>query len=109
LLLLFVDAKLTESKHLILSGIKPLVESETNIDAKRVLAQVVIAMASQGYLALEGGESLVEFIVRQSAITDQEVEAFDKAVCTTTPNPNNNYHSSTVVPVSLYYLQEVGF
>ena len=39
---------------------------------KKALAQVVIAMASHGYLLLEGGESLIEFIIRGSALTPDE-------------------------------------
>ena len=41
----------------------------------------MIAMSSHDYLLLEGGESLVEFIIRQCAITDEEVEKFELAVC----------------------------
>lgn len=39
---------------------------------KKSLAQVVIAMASHGYLLLEGGESLIEFIIRGSALNCEE-------------------------------------
>lgn len=46
------------------------------LQVKRGLAQVVIAMASQDYLSLEGGQSLVEFIIRHSAITDAEIDKF---------------------------------
>eukprot|EP01094_Clydonella_sp_ATCC50884_P016628 TRINITY_DN2764_c0_g1_i4.p1 TRINITY_DN2764_c0_g1~~TRINITY_DN2764_c0_g1_i4.p1 ORF type:complete len:993 (-),score=383.24 TRINITY_DN2764_c0_g1_i4:263-3241(-) len=75
-----LDDQLADKKERIISGVKPLVESETALDGKRVLAQLVIAMSSHDYLLLEGGESLVEFIVRQSAITDAEVQKFDAAV-----------------------------
>ena len=33
-----------------------------------MFAQVIIAMAHHGYLELEGGELMVEFVVRQCAI-----------------------------------------
>lgn len=42
---------------------------------KKALAQVVIAMASHGYLLLEGGESLIEFVIRGSALPCEEEDA----------------------------------
>lgn len=39
-----------------------------------MLAQAVTAMAYHGYLELEGGQKLVEFIVRQCALQDVEDE-----------------------------------
>ena len=35
---------------------------------KKALAQLVIAMAHHGYLELEGGQEMIEFIVRQSSL-----------------------------------------
>ena len=35
-----------------------------------MFAQTIIAMAHHGYLELEGGELMVEFIVRQCALLD---------------------------------------
>lgn len=35
-------------------------------------------MASANYLSLEGGESLIEFIVRNCAITEPEIQKFEK-------------------------------
>lgn len=37
---------------------------------KKMFAQVVITMATRGYLELEGGHVMVEFIVRQCALPD---------------------------------------
>lgn len=37
---------------------------------KKVFAQVVIAMAHHGYLELEGGQQMIEFIVRQCALKE---------------------------------------
>jgi len=45
---------------------------------KKELAQVIIAMASQDYLTLEGGETLVEFIIRNASISDDEIDRFNK-------------------------------
>lgn len=38
---------------------------------KKVFAQVIIAMAHHGYLELEGGHHMVEFIVRQCSLEDE--------------------------------------
>ncbi|GAM28545.1 hypothetical protein SAMD00019534_117210, partial [Acytostelium subglobosum LB1] len=60
-----LDAELGEEKKMmILSAIKPLILTETSMFVKKYLAQVVIAMASHGYLHLEGGQSMIEFIVK---------------------------------------------
>ena len=45
-----------------------------------MLAQIVIAMASHAYLHLEGGEVLVEFIVRHSAIRQEDIDKEEQAV-----------------------------
>ena len=37
---------------------------------RRTLAQVIITMAHHEYLSLEGGDSLVKFIIQQCAIPD---------------------------------------
>lgn len=38
------------------------------VQVKKMFAQVVIAMAHHGYLELEGGQLMVEFIIRQCAL-----------------------------------------
>ena len=38
-----------------------------------MFAQCITAMAHHRYLELEGGHKLVEFIVRQCALSDEEV------------------------------------
>ena len=38
-----------------------------------MFAQCITAMAHHRYLELEGGHKLVEFIVRQCAVSDEEV------------------------------------
>eukprot|EP00026_Physarum_polycephalum_P000352 Phypoly_transcript_00352.p1 GENE.Phypoly_transcript_00352~~Phypoly_transcript_00352.p1 ORF type:complete len:1660 (+),score=332.46 Phypoly_transcript_00352:97-5076(+) len=60
--------ELEDKKGLLVSGVKPLVTNEPVLSVKKALAQVVIAMASHGYLLLEGGESLIEFVIRGSAL-----------------------------------------
>jgi len=84
--------ELADKKELLVSGVKPLVsEPVLQVSAsvvlvqqrlihiipyakvKKSLAQVIIAMASHDYLSLEGGESLVEFIVRHCAVSDADI------------------------------------
>ena len=43
-----------------------------------MLAQAVTAMAHHGYLELQGGHKLVEFIVRQCALQEIEEEVSAK-------------------------------
>ncbi|XP_033117617.1 maestro heat-like repeat-containing protein family member 1 isoform X2 [Anneissia japonica] len=52
-----------DKKTLIVSGLKIML-AENNNKVKRLFAQVVIAMAPHGYLELEGGHLMVEFIVK---------------------------------------------
>lgn len=65
-----VKDELANKKSLLVTGVKPIAQTETDNSAKKALAQVVIAMASHSYLGLEGGEYLVEFVVRTSGQLD---------------------------------------
>ncbi|BFZ13379.1 hypothetical protein BsWGS_16418 [Bradybaena similaris] len=58
-----------DKKEVIVSGLKGLC-NETNNKVKKMFAQVIIAMAHHGYLMLEGGHHMVEFIVRQCSLED---------------------------------------
>ncbi|XP_064611998.1 maestro heat-like repeat-containing protein family member 1 [Liolophura sinensis] len=60
-------ASMEDKKEVIVSGLK-MVASDNNNKVKKMFAQVVIAMAHHGYLELEGGQLMVEFIVRQCAL-----------------------------------------
>eukprot|EP01133_Synstelium_polycarpum_P020470 gene20470-24563_t len=69
-----LDSELDDKKGLILSATKPLILTETSLFVKKHLAQVVIAMASHQYIQLQGGECLIEFIIKGSSYTtDAEV------------------------------------
>ncbi|XP_064639982.1 maestro heat-like repeat-containing protein family member 1 isoform X2 [Lineus longissimus] len=57
---------------LILSGLKMLL-GETNNKVKKKFAQVVIAMGDHGYLELEGGQLMVEFIVKQCSLPPEQL------------------------------------
>lgn len=43
------------------------------VQVRHMFAQCITAMAHHQYLELEGGHKLVEFIVRQCAVSDEEV------------------------------------
>ncbi|XP_071959367.1 maestro heat-like repeat-containing protein family member 1 [Antedon mediterranea] len=59
-----------DKKPLIVSGLKIML-SDTNNKVKRLFAQVIIAMAPHGYLELEGGHLMVEFIVKLCTYQEQ--------------------------------------
>eukprot|EP00727_Mastigamoeba_balamuthi_P012392 m51a1_g7776 hypothetical protein (1623) ;mRNA; f:168103-173772 len=61
-----IAPELEDKKGLVVSGVKGLAQDPAPA-VRRALAQLVIAMASHEYLELEGGETLVEFIVRSSS------------------------------------------
>ncbi|XP_012944683.1 maestro heat-like repeat-containing protein family member 1 isoform X2 [Aplysia californica] len=58
-----------DKKEVVVSGLKGLC-SDNNNKVKKMFAQVIIAMAHHGYLELEGGHHMVEFIVRQCSLED---------------------------------------
>lgn len=70
--------QLEDKKELILSGVRPLIDNETSLDVRKVLCQVIIAMASEKYLLLEGGQRMIEFIIKQCSISDKEIELFQQ-------------------------------
>lgn len=76
--MLFADEVFNEDKRRqILSGLLPLVANEKQRRVKKVLAETIIAMASKDYLLLEGGQQFIEFIARNSAITELEINEYD--------------------------------
>ncbi|XP_033626005.1 maestro heat-like repeat-containing protein family member 1 isoform X2 [Asterias rubens] len=64
-------------KSLILSGLRIVLGDQSN-KIKRIFAQVVIAMAHHGYLELEGGNLMVEFVVKQCALSPNDVQQTNK-------------------------------
>eukprot|EP00055_Hartaetosiga_balthica_P017962 m.125831 g.125831 ORF g.125831 m.125831 type:complete len:1630 (-) comp9433_c5_seq1:159-5048(-) len=63
---------LKDKKELIVTGLKPLLETEST-NVKHTLAILISALAHNDYLHLEGGENLVRFIVQQSSISEEEI------------------------------------
>ncbi|XP_041376876.1 maestro heat-like repeat-containing protein family member 1 [Gigantopelta aegis] len=65
------ESSMEDKKEVIVSGLKMLC-SENNNKVKKMFAQLCIAMAHHGYLELEGGQLMVEFIVRQCTLPDDQ-------------------------------------
>lgn len=62
---------LENKEELIISGVQILF-NDPNLKVRHMFAQCITAMAHHQYLELEGGHKLVEFIVRQCAVSDEE-------------------------------------
>jgi len=73
-----LGSQLEDKKELILSGVRPLIDNETSLEVRKVLCQVIIAMASEQYLLLEGGQRMIEFIIKQCSISEKEIELFNQ-------------------------------
>lgn len=80
-----LDDALAFKKELIVSGLQPLVQNETSYLVRKSLSQLVITLASKEYLHMEGGEVLLEFIVRNCSISDEEIEKYNREA---KPNAN---------------------
>jgi len=68
---------LEPKKELVLSALKPVADNETSLECKQALSQVIVSMANEDYLKLEGGEKLIEFVILNSSITDAEIEKWN--------------------------------
>lgn len=60
--------QLDSKRLLLLTGMKLTIQDNNNYKVRRMLAQVISTMAHHDYLELEGGEAMVEFIIRQCAL-----------------------------------------
>ncbi|KAK8769621.1 hypothetical protein V5799_013914 [Amblyomma americanum] len=63
------DPNLDERMRNIIGGLQSSFIEPSN-KAKKVLAQVIVALAHHGYLDANGGHSMIEFLVRQCALPD---------------------------------------
>ncbi|XP_052229832.1 maestro heat-like repeat-containing protein family member 1 isoform X3 [Dreissena polymorpha] len=59
-----------DKKEVVLSGLKGISQEPSN-KVKKVFAQVVIAMGHHGYMELEGGTNMIEFIAIQCSLQDE--------------------------------------
>jgi len=62
-----LDSVLHERRSLIISSVTTLV-NEQELPIRKALLNLTSAMATQGYLLLDGGETLIRFIVSQCAL-----------------------------------------
>jgi hypothetical protein len=67
------EEEMTNKKQLLISGLRLLL-NETSNRVKKNLLQVIIAMAYHDYLSLEGGHSMIEFILKQSNLQEIELD-----------------------------------
>ena len=65
-----IDPSLQGHKELLVIGMKAPCQTETHPKVQKILSQVIISMSSKNYLELEGGEELVQFIVKTNAMSD---------------------------------------
>ncbi|XP_069771217.1 maestro heat-like repeat-containing protein family member 1 isoform X2 [Narcine bancroftii] len=62
------STQLENKKLLILSGLKLMIQDNNSYKVKWMLAQVISTMAHHEYLQLEGGDMMVEFIIRHCSL-----------------------------------------
>jgi hypothetical protein len=62
---------MSNKKELVLSGLRILLIDQNN-KIKRQLIQTIISMAYHGYLQLEGGQAMIEFILKQCALPKED-------------------------------------
>lgn len=60
---------LEDKRGLLVAGLRPLL-TDPNLKVRRTLAQVIVAMAHHDYLSLDGGDTLVKFIIQQCSVPD---------------------------------------
>eukprot|EP01125_Pyxidicula_operculata_P019218 TRINITY_DN694_c5_g1_i1.p1 TRINITY_DN694_c5_g1~~TRINITY_DN694_c5_g1_i1.p1 ORF type:complete len:1709 (+),score=479.86 TRINITY_DN694_c5_g1_i1:28-5154(+) len=71
--------QLDGKKELLVSALKGLTVNEKDLEVKKSMAQVIISMANENYLCLYGGESLIEFVIMNSSISDAEIKKWNEA------------------------------
>eukprot|EP00004_Rigifila_ramosa_P005673 TRINITY_DN1633_c0_g1_i5.p1 TRINITY_DN1633_c0_g1~~TRINITY_DN1633_c0_g1_i5.p1 ORF type:complete len:1396 (+),score=325.85 TRINITY_DN1633_c0_g1_i5:37-4224(+) len=64
-----------ERRPMIVSGVKPLVLDQ-NPGVRKTFSQLIMAMAGSGYLNLEGGQTLIEFVVRNSSVSPAQIKEY---------------------------------
>lgn len=61
--------QMSNKRQLVISGVRVIL-NETNPRVKKNLLQTIIAMAYHGYLGLEGGHLMIEFVLKQCSLPD---------------------------------------
>ncbi|ETO19397.1 hypothetical protein RFI_17830 [Reticulomyxa filosa] len=63
------------------------------IKVRKALIELIMGMADQGYLTLEGGQNMILFVVIQCAISDREIAAYQGSRPAKKPKPNDDSKS----------------
>jgi hypothetical protein len=71
------DKLLVDKKPFLLASLQVLLD-EQSYRVRKALMQVIVGMAENGYLTLEGGQALIAFLVRQAAISQLEINSWDQ-------------------------------
>ncbi len=66
-----IDNRLEGVKEQILSNCLQLMDV-TNMDVRKAFIQLIMAMADQSYLMLEGGNNMITFLIKMCSLRDKE-------------------------------------
>ena len=66
--------QMNNKKQIVISGLRLLLGETNNRVKKKNLIQIIISMAYKGYLNLEGGHLMIEFILKQCALPDDPTD-----------------------------------
>ncbi|CAM6090973.1 unnamed protein product [Calypogeia fissa] len=98
-----------QRKSALAEALKPLLH-EQDLNTRKAVAELIVTMAAKGYLEVDTSELFIEFLVRQCAIADQDVdhyrteqEAIEKAMGlqATLPPSKNELKLGAVSPGEL--------
>ncbi|KAI6647039.1 Maestro heat-like repeat-containing protein family member 1 isoform X2 [Oopsacas minuta] len=83
------DEVLEDKKPMILNGLK-IICQDPNLRVRRALVMVIKAMAHKDYLGLEGGHTMVQFLVQQASLPPDPKEKKDSTAKSDTDTPTNS-------------------
>ena len=72
-----MDALMVDKRPLVMSAVLTMV-GEQDLQVKKAIMQLIVSMSNQGYLAMEGGQALIKFILQQCALPVDEATAAAK-------------------------------
>ena len=66
-----MDALMVDKRPLIMSSVLTMI-GEQDLQVKKAIMQLIVSMSNQGYLAMEGGQALIKFLLQQCALPVDE-------------------------------------
>ena len=69
-----MDPLMVDKRPLVMSAVLTMV-GEQDLQVKKAIMQLIVSMSNQGYLAMEGGQALIKFILQQCALPVDETAA----------------------------------